>query len=251
MGRHSIPDHSIRCGQEWVRESAFGVWFLNTWMWKGHVLKPSLDHLEKLIDRKRDRYPAILDVGCGHGYSLLQLDRRFHPNRIIALDVDSSVREWAAPNAARCRGKVEFLINNAAAMDVPGESVDMVFCHQTFHHLIDQEAAGHEFYRVLKPGGVLLFAESCRRYIHSWLIRLLFRHPMDVQKTDREYLDLLKTAGFEFRPETVSTPFPWWSRPDLGLLESLGRQVPRDREETLLYLAAYRPTGQAIASSAA
>ncbi len=210
-------------------------------MWIGHVLGPSLYTLEALMDPKRDRYPAILDVGCGHGHSLVQLDRRFRPERIIALDVDPDVRDRAASNAARCRGTVEFLINDAAAIDIPDQSVDMVFCHQTFHHLVDQEAAASEFYRVLKSGGVLLFAESCRRYIHSWLIRLLFRHPMDVQKSDEEYLDLLRAAGFEIRPEAVSKPYLWWSRPDLGLLERLGVAVPSEREETLLYLAAYRP----------
>jgi SAM-dependent methyltransferase len=237
-----MADQSIGSGREWVRESAFGVWFLNSWMWIEHVLNFSLDGLEKLMDPKLDRYPAILDVGCGHGNSLVELDRRFHPDRIIALDVDPEIRQRAAPNAARCRGKVEFVINDAASMSVPDASVDMVFCHQTFHHLIDQEAAAREFYRVLKPGGVLLFAESCRRYIHSWLIRFLFRHPMDVQKTDQEYLTLLKATGFEFRSRTVSKPFLWWSRPDLGLLEILGRKPPQDREETLLYLAAYRPS---------
>lgn len=234
-------DRSVPSGDGWVRESAFGVWFLDTWMWIGHVLGPSVRHLETLMAPKRDRYPAILDVGCGHGHSLLQLDRRFRPDRIIALDVDPNVRERAAANAAQCRGEVAFVINNAAAMDLPDASVDMVFCHQTFHHLMDQDSAAREFYRVLKPGGVLLFAESCRRYIHSWLIRFLFRHPMDVQKTDREYLDLLMAAGFEFRPDTVTKPYLWWSRPDLGLLEKLGREVPQNREETLLYLVAYRP----------
>ena len=64
---------------------------------------------------------------------------------------------------------------------------------------------------------------------------------MDVQKTDQEYLGLLKATGFEFRPDTVSKPYLWWSRPDLGLLEKLGFRVPQNREETLLYLAAYRP----------
>ena len=236
-----MAEGAIDRNEGWVRESAFGIWFLNSWMWIGHVLGPSLYNLEILMDPKRDRYPAILDVGCGHGHSLLQLDRRFRPNRIIALDVDPNVRDWASPKAARCRGKVEFLINNAAAMDMPNQSVDMVFCHQTFHHIIEQDAAAREFYRVLKPGGVLLFAELCRRYIHSWLIRLLFRHPMDVQKTDQEYLGLLKATGFEFRPDTVSKPYLWWSRPDLGLLEKLGFRVPQNREETLLYLAAYRP----------
>ena len=39
-------------------------------------------------------------------------------------------------------------------------------------------AAVRGFHRVLKPGGMLLLTESCRRYILSWLIRILFRHPM-------------------------------------------------------------------------
>ena len=49
-------------------------------------------------------------------------------------------------------------------------------------------------FALLKPGGVLLFAESTKRYIHSWIIRLLFRHPMDVQKTAPEYLAMVRAA---------------------------------------------------------
>ena len=37
---------------------------------------------------------------------------------------------------------------------------------------IEQEQALQEFFRVLRPGGVLLFADSTKRYIHS-----LFKHP--------------------------------------------------------------------------
>jgi len=121
-------------------------------------------------------------------------------------------------------------------------SVDLLFCHQTFHHLIEQEAAIQEFFRVLKPGGILLFAESTRRYIHSWMIRLLFRHPMEVQKTAEEYLALVRSAGFEVAPTAISYPYLWWSRNDLGLLERLLHIKPRtDREETLLNLVAVKP----------
>ena len=62
--------------QGWVRESSFGVWFLSTDTWINRVLKTAVDDLEMLMIDKLDSYPVILDVGCGHGHSLLMLDQR-------------------------------------------------------------------------------------------------------------------------------------------------------------------------------
>ena len=63
---------------------------------------------------------------------------------------------------------------------------------------------------------------------------------MDVQKTDKEYLALVESTGFVCEPKSVSRPFLWWSRWDLGVLETLGVKPKVNKEETLLYLAAYR-----------
>jgi len=86
----------------------------------------------------------------------------------------------------------------------PSQSVDMVFCHQTFLTCRTERRAWLNFHRVLKPGGVLLFAESTRKYIHSWIIRLLFRHPMEVQRTAEEYLAMIRRAGFTMEPQSSS-----------------------------------------------
>ena len=98
-----------------------------------------------------------------------------------------------AANAARaCRDKladIDVLHGDCAQLPLPDASADIVFCHQTFHHLVEQDRALAEFRRVLKPGGILLFAESTDAYIKSWVIRLLFRHPMHVQKSANGYLD--------------------------------------------------------------
>ena len=99
-----------------------------------------------------------------------------------------------------------------------------------------------EFFRILKPGGVVLFAESTRRYIHSLPIRLLFRHPMDVQRTAEEYLAIIRGAGFVLPDERISMPYLWWSRPDIGIFELIGLPVPEKREETLVNAVAVKPT---------
>lgn len=151
---------------------------------------------------------------------------------------------WIRRAAKRFEGiDVELMLGNGAAIDLPDNNVDVLLCHQTFHHLVEQERAIVAFYRVLKPGRLLLFAESIRTYIHSWIIRLLFRHPMDVQKTADEYLALIRRTGFEVDPDRISYPYLWWSRSDLGVMSrlSLRKTSPvGQREETLLNLVAIK-----------
>ena len=226
-----------------VPETAFGRWFLRTPTWTRHVLERALADVDRLIPERRASYPVVVDVGCGWGRSLKKLNDRFAPQRLIGIDIDPAMLQAAADEIARDGLQHAELIQcSSSALKLADESVDLLFCHQTFHHLIEQEEAIRDFHRVLKPGGVMLFAESTRRYIHSWIIKLLFRHPMDVQKTASEYLALIRHAGFEVRADGVSYPYLWWSREDLGLAERLlGIKPPAVREETLINLAAVKP----------
>jgi ubiquinone/menaquinone biosynthesis C-methylase UbiE len=225
-----------------VPETVFGKWFLKTNTWSVHVLDRALNDLERLIPQRRSSYPVVADVGCGWGMSLGKLNERFQPQRLIGMDIDPEMVQAAAQRNNGLAGKIEYVCCSSARMHLEDNSVDLLFCHQTFHHLIDQEQAIHEFFRVLKPGGILLFAESTRRYIHSWSIRLLFRHPMEVQKTAPQYLGLIRAAGFMVKPEAISYPYLWWSREDLGVMERwFGIQPPSKREETLINLVAIKP----------
>jgi ubiquinone/menaquinone biosynthesis C-methylase UbiE len=225
-----------------VEETAFGKWFLRTNVWTVHVLERALHDLERLMPERAHGYDVVADVGCGFGRSLPKLDARFAPKRLIGMDIDPEMLQFTANETAHLQTKPELLCCSSSNIQLDDNSVDLLFCHQTFHHLVDQERAINEFFRVLKPGGVLLFAESTRRYIHSWIIRLLFRHPMDVQKTAPEYLALVRSAGFSVPDSAVSYPFLWWSREDLGLLETAFRiSPPAIKEETLINLVAVKP----------
>lgn len=232
--------------RDWVKESSFGGWFLSTDTWVHRVLAIAMDELETLLSPRQDRYPTVVDVGFGHGHSLLMLDERFSPDTIIGLDIDPESLERAADKVTDCASDVQLRLGDATSIDLPDASVDMVLCHQTLHHVVDHEAAVREFYRVLKPGGVLLMAESCRKFIHSLPVWLLFRHPNHVQKSDSEYVQLLNDCGFDTHPDRISTPYYWWSRADFGLLEKLGKKVPADKEETQVNVVAFRPASPTL-----
>jgi ubiquinone/menaquinone biosynthesis C-methylase UbiE len=229
---------------DFVPESRFGVWFLDTFMWSDYVLKLAVEDLQRLMPDPTARRRVVLDIGCGHGRSLPLLMAAFRPDRLIGLDRDHEVLATAQANAAKIGPAVKLLQGDCVDLPLPDASVDLVFCHQTFHHLVDQEGTLREIDRVLQPSGLLLFAESTRAYIESWIIRLLFRHPMHVQRSADEYVAMVRAAGFRVPPDAVSYPYLWWSRPDLGARQLLLRTAPPPRgarEETMVNLIAQKP----------
>ncbi len=235
----------MKTSWEFVPESRFGFWFLGTRTWERHVVKDTLNDLARLIDTPHASYPVVLDVGCGQGMAFRLLSETFYPQRLIGVDADARSLERAQRIAVHGKLPVTLLKGDCAALPIQEAHVDLVFCHQTFHHLVHQQEALAEFYRVLKPGGLLLFAESTRAYICTWLIRFLFRHPMEVQKSAQEYLEMIRQTGFVFDRSKVLLPYLWWSRAKLqGIFELLRlRRVspPGQRDETLVYLVAVKP----------
>src|SRR5260370_6717167 len=156
-----------------VPERRFGFWFLGTQTWETRVVRVALDDLERLIPRqRRPQLPVVLDVGCGQGKSFRPLQEHLAPQRIIAIDFEEKCLERAADEAVREKLPVDIRRGDISALELADESVDLLFCHQTFHHLTPPLRALEEFYRVLKPGPLLLFAQSTPAHIHSCLIPL-------------------------------------------------------------------------------
>ncbi|MGH8380501.1 class I SAM-dependent methyltransferase [Pseudomonas sp.] len=229
----------------YVEETRFGFWFLRSHTWQHHVLRVAINDLRRLFDNEPPRAPVLLDAGCGQGKSFQYLQQVFGPSQLLGTDADPHSLELSQAEARQQGLSVELRGSDCAALQFADNSVDILFCHQTFHHLVEQEKALAEFFRVLRPGGYLLFAESTEAYIDTWVIRWLFRHPMHVQKSAAEYLQMLHDQGFEFGTQNVSYPYLWWSRSsDFGLLERFGLRKPPpvgQREETLVNVVARKP----------
>ena len=230
-------------GGEFVPESRFGRWFLNTRIWSDYVLEFAVADLRRLIGRADTHYPVVLDAGCAHGRSVPFLMDAFRPKQLIEIDRDPIVLANAIPRAAQAGPAVTLIQGDCTRLPLPDNCVDLIFCHQMLHHVDNQSRALREFHRVLKPAGVLLCAETTRAYIEWWIIRLLFSHPMQTQRDADEYLTMLRAHGFTVAPDAISYPYPWWSRRDLGAAELLLRirpPPPGQRDETLLHVAAVK-----------
>lgn len=229
-------------GNGFVPETRFGRWFLGTGVWQRYVVEAAVRQFLRLLPPAMPRPQTILDAGCGAGVSLRVLDQAFGPKQIVAIDVDPAEIERSAARVGACACKVKLAVADAASLEIEDGAVDFILCHQTLHHVVQQSAMLRELHRVLAPGGWLLLAESCRSFILSTPVRLLFRHPSESQKSAAEYQQMVREAGFAFGPEQVLTTTPFWSLPDWGLTERLGWRSSGSGEPTQVTLVATKLT---------
>ena len=224
-------------------ETRVGTWFISSWVWAEYVVRETMADLVRLLGPDRGaRSSVILDVGCGVGCALPMLDEAFAPAVLLARDLDVALVRQAARDAApRCRCPVDLAVVSADRLDLRDESVDMVLCHQTLHHVGDPRSVTRELYRVLRPGRPLLVAESCAPLTCSRRVRLLFRHALHLQRRAGEWVGLVRGTGFVVDSGRINTPYPWWSRPDFGLRELLGRQGPPPRDPMIVHFVAFKP----------
>lgn len=241
-GSSSPSRDEIKTLPRWVPETCFGRWFIGTKMWERRVVDDSMRRFVRLLAGRGRSPRRVLDAGCGPGSEIPLIEQYFKPDAIVAVDVDPGEVERARVQSRRCRCEVDVSRADVTRLAYPDRSFDMVVCHQTLHHVVDQEAVLREFHRVLAPGGVLLISESCRAFILSTLVRALFRHPNEVQKSAAEYQQLLRAAGFSFTATEVEATRPYWSLADWGLLARLGRPPKHDAEPTQVAVAAFKPT---------
>src|SRR5690606_26284338 len=180
------PDAMRPRTRHWTPDSRFGEWFQRTGIWRQYVISAAFEELAAL---RGPVHPvaSLLDAGCGSGAGFREAAARFAPSEIVAIDVDPRQIEPARQAARACPRPVELRCADLADTGLPDASFDLILCHQTLHHVADAAAIVRELFRLLRPGGTLLLAESCRPFLRLLSVRLLFRHPKEGQRTAAEY----------------------------------------------------------------
>ena len=102
---------------------------------------------------------CLLDAGCGNGDVARRLAADVGPHgAVVALDYST-----VTIDAARERhdgSPVEYLTGDVAALDLPDDSLDGVWCERVLQHLADADRAIGEFTRVTRPGGRICLIDT-------------------------------------------------------------------------------------------
>ena len=96
----------------------------------------------------------ILDVGTGTGFFAILLAEKGH--RVEGIDLTPAMLEEARILAKQRNLGITFQEMDAQNLEYPNDSFDVVISRNLTWTLPDPESAYAEWFRVLKPGGVLL-----------------------------------------------------------------------------------------------
>lgn len=143
-------DHEISHGKKLRREGAEVIW-----NWSTPAGKIRADKRADLlsITGKISATDSVLEIGCGTGL-FTRLVYQKTKAKITATDLSEDLLEEAREKFPAGN----FIRDDAMNMQFGNESFDVVIGSSILHHLSLKKSA-EEIYRVLKPGGRMVFAE--------------------------------------------------------------------------------------------
>jgi SAM-dependent methyltransferase len=117
-----------------------------------------LGKVQKLLGPRPGPFGRALEIGSGTGYFTLNLMQDGVIGDAVCTDVSPGMLATLRGNAERLGLAVGTAACDAAELPFGDAEFDLVLGHAVLHHLPELDRSFSEFARVLKPGGVLLFA---------------------------------------------------------------------------------------------
>ena len=150
-----------------------------------------------------DQSSRVLDLGCGNGTTAIWLSS-FRSCQVTGVDLSGVRVQNALDSLARLDSQAQsrLAFEKASATDLPFEdgSFTHVWSQAVIYHVPDKDSALAEAYRVLEPGGIMVFddlikpqpniSEDARKFVYD---RLLYDTPFSFES----YQDALEAQGFK------------------------------------------------------
>ncbi len=126
---------------------------------RGVPYRSWLRYIEQSLQRRLMIPGAVLDLACGTGAMAELMARKRWP--VIGVDLSAEMIAHARAKARTARLPIEYLVQDAARLDLGGRTVDLCVCvFDSLNYITDPVALQQAFQRVLahlSPGGLFLF----------------------------------------------------------------------------------------------
>lgn len=166
----------------------------------------------------------VLEIGVGSGLNLPFYTQK--AELVIGLDPSPKLLAMARQAGPPISGPVEFVEGSAEAIPLQDRSVDTVVTTWTLCSIPDAPRSLREMYRVLRPGGRLLFVEHGRSpdlRVRWWQDRLTpaWQRIGGGCHLNRAIGTLIEGAGFQF--ERIETGYMRGPKPMTFMYEGSAR----------------------------
>lgn len=157
------------------------------------------DNLLERLEYIRIQPSRILDAGTGTGYCARWVASRYRDAEVLGLDLSRSMLEQSRRRAPRWFSRHRYVGADVAAIPLASSSVDLVISSLTLQWCDDLARVFAELRRVLRPGGLLMFAtfgpDTLRELRDAWSVvdtRVHVNRFVDMHEVG----DLVMASGF-------------------------------------------------------
>jgi SAM-dependent methyltransferase len=123
-----------------------------------------LGKLRKALGGELRSFDRALELGAGTGYFSLNLLQAGVISEATCTDISAGMIETLEHNARALGLDVDARVADAEDLPFDDDAFDLVLGHAVLHHLPDLERAWREIHRVLRPGGIAVFAGEPSRH---------------------------------------------------------------------------------------
>ena len=172
-------------------------------VWGEGFLSPGgIDEIDEVMKGIDALGKTVLDIGCGCGGAAIHLIKNHGAKSVLGIDTESLVIQRAEGLAAEhdLSNNTKFRCVKPGPLDIPNESIDLVFSKEVFLHISNKNDLIKDIYRVLKPGGMVAVSDWMRIDDNPPSIQMqeyIAAEGLDMYMCSlKRYEQILKNAGF-------------------------------------------------------